>query len=123
MAEAPTVSGAIVHDPSPEDAVAAVHGLAAGAAGERTTQGNALHGDDVGPYSLTMTVDGHAATVQEGGLPGVLVGYVDGLRGAHTQAGSLEELYLNLREVIGLVSEDGSAPGLLPEKQPLTREN
>lgn len=55
----------------------------------------------------------------EGAAPGVLVGYLNYLPGGH----SLEQLYLNLREVIGLVAEDGSAPGLLPENEPSTREN
>jgi predicted RNase H-like HicB family nuclease len=48
----------------------------------------------------------------------MLVGWVDGLPGAHTQATSLDALYPNLREVIGLVTEDRSAPDLLPERQP-----
>ncbi|HST58240.1 MAG TPA: type II toxin-antitoxin system HicB family antitoxin [Longimicrobium sp.] len=118
----PSISGSIVHGATPEDAVAAVRGLAGGVMGDREAHSEALP-DDVGAYVLTMVVDGHVATVADSGIQGIRVGYVDGLRGAHTQGESLEELYLNLREVIGLVTEDGSAPGLLPEKQPLTREN
>jgi predicted RNase H-like HicB family nuclease len=38
---------------------------------------------------------------------GMLVGYVPGLPGAHTQAESLDELQANLREVIELLLEDG----------------
>ncbi len=35
------------------------------------------------------------------------VGYVPGLPGAHSQGESLEELNANLREVIGMLLEDG----------------
>lgn len=38
---------------------------------------------------------------------GMLVGYVPGLPGAHTQAESLDELQANLREVLELLLEDG----------------
>lgn len=38
---------------------------------------------------------------------GMLVGYVPGWPGAHTQAESLDELQENLREVIELLLEDG----------------
>ena len=38
---------------------------------------------------------------------GMLVGYVPGWPGAHTQAESLDELQVNLREVIELLLEDG----------------
>jgi predicted RNase H-like HicB family nuclease len=35
------------------------------------------------------------------------VGYVPGFSGAHTQAETLDELQLNLREVIAMLLEDG----------------
>lgn len=35
------------------------------------------------------------------------VGYVPGFPGAHSQAGTLDELVENLREVIELLSEEG----------------
>ena len=35
------------------------------------------------------------------------VGYVPGFPGAHTQADSLDELNTNLREVIGMLLEEG----------------
>ena len=35
------------------------------------------------------------------------VGYVPGFPGAHTQAETLDELQLNLREVIAMLLEDG----------------
>lgn len=38
---------------------------------------------------------------------GMLVGYVPGLPGAHTQAESLDELQANLREVLELLLEEG----------------
>jgi predicted RNase H-like HicB family nuclease len=38
---------------------------------------------------------------------GLLVGYVPGWAGAHTQAESLDELQINLREVIQMLLEDG----------------
>jgi len=38
---------------------------------------------------------------------GLYVGYVPGFQGAHSQASSLDELNANLREVIGMLLEDG----------------
>ena len=38
---------------------------------------------------------------------GMYVGYVPGFPGAHTQAESLDELNNNLREVIGMLLEEG----------------
>ena len=38
---------------------------------------------------------------------GLYVGYIPGFPGAHSQAGSLDELYGNLREVIEMLLEDG----------------
>lgn len=38
---------------------------------------------------------------------GLLVGYVPGWPGAHTQAADLDELQQNLREVIEMLLEDG----------------
>ncbi len=38
---------------------------------------------------------------------GLLVGYVPGWPGAHSQAKTAEELDVNLREVIGMLLEDG----------------
>lgn len=39
---------------------------------------------------------------------GLYVGYVPGFPGAHSQAESLDELNVNLREVIEMLSQDGS---------------
>ena len=38
---------------------------------------------------------------------GLLVGYVPGFPGAHSQGASLDELNRNLREVIAMLLEDG----------------
>jgi predicted RNase H-like HicB family nuclease len=38
---------------------------------------------------------------------GVLVGYVPGWAGAHTQGGDIDELQQNLREVIEMLLADG----------------
>lgn len=40
-------------------------------------------------------------------VTGLLVGYVPGLPGAHSQAASLDELNVNLREVVAMLLEDG----------------
>ena len=41
---------------------------------------------------------------------GLLVGYIPGFPGAHTQAASLDELQHNLREVVAMLLEDGDPP-------------
>lgn len=38
---------------------------------------------------------------------GLLVGYVPGFPGAHSQAESLDELQANMQEVIAMLLEDG----------------
>jgi predicted RNase H-like HicB family nuclease len=38
---------------------------------------------------------------------GLYIGYVPGFPGAHTQAETLDELQVNLREVIEMLLEDG----------------
>ncbi len=38
---------------------------------------------------------------------GLLVGHIPGFPGAHSQAESLDELQVNLREVITMLREDG----------------
>ncbi len=38
---------------------------------------------------------------------GLYVGYIPGFPGAHTQAETLDELQENLREVVGMLLEDG----------------
>ncbi len=38
---------------------------------------------------------------------GLYVGYIPGFKGAHSQAETLDELNKNLREVVGMLLEDG----------------
>ena len=47
------------------------------------------------------------AVVERVPVTGYLVGYVHGFPGAHSQAESLDELNVNLREVIAMLLEDG----------------
>jgi predicted RNase H-like HicB family nuclease len=47
------------------------------------------------------------AVVERDPETGLLVGYVPGFPGAHTQAETLDELQANLKEVIGMLLEDG----------------
>jgi predicted RNase H-like HicB family nuclease len=49
----------------------------------------------------------YTAIVERCPETGMLVGYVPGWPGAHTQAASLDELQVNLREVIELLLEEG----------------
>ena len=49
----------------------------------------------------------YTAVVERCSETGLYVGYVPGFPGAHSQAESLDELNLNLREVIKLLLEDG----------------
>ena len=47
------------------------------------------------------------AIVERDSVTGLLVGYVPGFPGAHSQAESLDELNVNLREVVAMLLEDG----------------
>lgn len=47
------------------------------------------------------------AVVERDPVTGLLIGYVPGFPGAHSQAESLDELNANLREVIAMLLEDG----------------
>ena len=49
----------------------------------------------------------YTAVVERDPVTGLLVGYVPGFTGAHTQAGTLDELQINLREVVAMLLEDG----------------
>jgi predicted RNase H-like HicB family nuclease len=49
----------------------------------------------------------YTAVVERDPVTGLLVGYVPGFPGAHTQAESLDELQKNLHEVIEMLLEDG----------------
>jgi predicted RNase H-like HicB family nuclease len=52
------------------------------------------------PTSYTAVIERDADT-------GLLVGYVPGMPGAHSQGQTLDELMANLREVIQMLLEDG----------------
>jgi predicted RNase H-like HicB family nuclease len=45
--------------------------------------------------------------VERDPMTGLLVGYVPGFPGAHSQAETLDELNANLREVIAMLLKDG----------------
>jgi len=47
------------------------------------------------------------AVVERDSETGLLIGYVPGFPGAHSQANTLDELNANLREVISMLLEDG----------------
>ena len=49
----------------------------------------------------------YTAVIERDPTTGLYVGYVPGFPGAHTQGETLDELRENLREVIGLLLEDG----------------
>jgi predicted RNase H-like HicB family nuclease len=117
-----SIPGVIVYGSSSEQA-----GRGAAAFGRRdrgpADARGAGAGDGCGRDALTIVVGSHVATVLPGEATSLLVGYVDGLPGAHSQAESLDELFLNLSEVIGLVTENGSAPDNLREERSSAREN
>lgn len=56
----------------------------------------------------------YTAVVERDPVTGLLVGYVPGFPGAHSQAASLDELNANLREVVAMLLEDGE-PALAAE--------
>lgn len=47
------------------------------------------------------------AVIERDADTGLLVGYVPGFAGAHSQVSTMEELHRNLREVIAMLLEDG----------------
>ena len=49
----------------------------------------------------------YTAVVERDPVTGLLVGYVPGFPGAHSQAATLDELNANLREVVAMLLEDG----------------
>ncbi len=49
----------------------------------------------------------YTAIVERDPVTGLMVGYVPGIPGAHSQAESLDELNANLHEVIAMLLEDG----------------
>ena len=49
----------------------------------------------------------YTAVVERSAETGLFIGFVPGFPGAHTQAETLDELNANLREVVGMLLEDG----------------
>jgi predicted RNase H-like HicB family nuclease len=49
----------------------------------------------------------YTAVIERCPETGLLIGYVPGFPGAHSQAETLDELHQNLTEVIGMLLEDG----------------
>ena len=49
----------------------------------------------------------YTAVVEKDPQTGLLVGYVPGWPGAHSQGATIDELLANLREVIEMLLEDG----------------
>lgn len=49
----------------------------------------------------------YTAVIEQCPDTGLYVGFVPGFPGAHTQAGTLDELQKNLQEVIEMLLEDG----------------
>lgn len=47
------------------------------------------------------------AVIERDSITGLLVGYVPGFSGAHSQAETMEKLQENVREVISMLPEDG----------------
>jgi len=56
----------------------------------------------------------YTAVIERDPDTGLLVGHIPGFPGAHSQARTLDELVGNLREVIGMLLEDGE-PALQAE--------
>lgn len=50
----------------------------------------------------------YTAVVERDPTTGLLVGYVPGFPGAHSQAETLDELRTNLQEVVEMLLEDGA---------------
>jgi predicted RNase H-like HicB family nuclease len=49
----------------------------------------------------------YSAVIERDPQTGLFVGFVPGFHGAHSQAATLDELAVNLKEVIGMLLEDG----------------
>jgi len=56
---------------------------------------------------LALTHHSYTAVIERCPETGLLVGYVPGFPGAHSQGATAEELGENLREVIAMLLEDG----------------
>jgi predicted RNase H-like HicB family nuclease len=63
--------------------------------------------DRVGFDGSVDAMRAYTAIVEKCPDTGLYVGYVPNFPGAHTQGGTLDELYRNLHEVIEMLLEDG----------------
>jgi predicted RNase H-like HicB family nuclease len=52
----------------------------------------------------------YTAVIERDPETGLYVGYIPGVPGAHSQAGTLDELNQNLAEVVAMLLEDGEPP-------------
>ncbi len=59
------------------------------------------------PLKAAETVRTFSAVIERCADTGLLVGYVPGFPGAHSQGETLDELQANLQEVITMLLEDG----------------
>lgn len=57
----------------------------------------------------------HTPVIERDAETGLLVGHIPGLRGAHSQGSTVDELNGNLVEVVAMLLEDGE-PDLVPSK-------
>lgn len=64
-------------------------------------------GTNLGWIIEKIDMKSFTAVVEKDPDTGLLVGYVPGFPGAHTQAETLDELRANLKEVIEMLLEDG----------------
>ena len=72
----------------------------------RTFSDFALVDSDIRRLNLP-TMKAYTAVIERCADTGLYVGFVPGFPGAHSQGESLDELQGNLREVIGMLLEDG----------------
>ena len=56
---------------------------------------------------MNKTLKTYTAIIEKCPDTGLYIGYIPGIKGAHTQAETLEELQSNLIEVLSLISESG----------------
>ena len=61
-----------------------------------------------------MPMHAYTAVIERDPATGLLVGYVPGFPGAHSQGDTMDELSANLREVIAMLLEDGGFPSSSP---------
>ena len=58
-------------------------------------------------HDKMVDMKNYTAVVERDPATGLLVGYIPGFPGAHSQGESLDELSANLREVVAMLLEDG----------------